>query len=349
MSRVVKVGKIFIGEGHPVSIQSMTNTKTSDVDATVKQIKELVAAGCEIVRVAVPDLESARSIRKIKQLLGTDVPIVADVHYDHRLAIEAIESGADKVRINPGNIGQDWKVRELVEVAKERSVPIRVGANSGSLRKDFEQKYDRVVALAESALYEVRLLEKFGFFDIVISVKSTDVLETIRANEYVASKVEYPLHIGLTEAGVGETAIVKSSIAVGHLLLKGIGNTVRVSIAGDPVREVIVARKILASVGLRKSGQVIACPTCGRCEIDVEKIAKVIEPLVERTDLTVAVMGCIVNGVGEGRHADIGVAGTKQKAVIFESGRIVKTIPPDTIVDELVKLIEQKKRSSPKA
>lgn len=349
MSRVVKVGKIFIGKGHPVSIQSMTNTKTSDVDATVKQIKELVAAGCEIVRVAVPDLESARSIRKIKQLLGTDVPIVADVHYDHRLAIEAIESGADKVRINPGNIGQDWKVRELVEVAKERSVPIRVGANSGSLRKDFEQKYDRVVALAESALYEVRLLEKFGFFDIVISVKSTDVLETIRANEYVASKVEYPLHIGLTEAGVGETAIVKSSIAVGHLLLKGIGNTVRVSIAGDPVREVIVARKILASVGLRKSGQVIACPTCGRCEIDVEKIAKVIEPLVERTDLTVAVMGCIVNGVGEGRHADIGVAGTKQKAVIFESGRIVKTIPPDTIVDELVKLIEQKKRSSPKA
>jgi (E)-4-hydroxy-3-methylbut-2-enyl-diphosphate synthase len=349
MSRVVKVGKIFIGKGHPVSIQSMTNTKTSDVDATVKQIKELVAAGCEIVRVAVPDLESARSIRKIKQLLGTDVPIVADVHYDHRLAIEAIESGADKVRINPGNIGQDWKVRELVEVAKERSVPIRVGANSGSLRKDFEQKYDRVVALAESALYEVRLLEKFGFFDIVISVKSTDVLETIRANEYVASKVEYPLHIGLTEAGVGETAIVKSSIALGHLLLKGIGNTVRVSIAGDPVREVIVARKILASVGLRKSGQVIACPTCGRCEIDVEKIAKVIEPLVESTDLTVAVMGCIVNGVGEGRHADIGVAGTKQKAVIFESGRIVKTIPPDTIVDELVKLIEQKKRSSPKA
>jgi (E)-4-hydroxy-3-methylbut-2-enyl-diphosphate synthase len=349
MSRVVKVGKILIGEGHPVSIQSMTNTKTSDVDATVKQIKELVAAGCEIVRVAVPDLESARSIRKIKQLLGTDVPIVADVHYDHRLAIEAIESGADKVRINPGNIGQDWKVRELVEVAKERSVPIRVGANSGSLRKDFEQKYDRVVALAESALYEVRLLEKFGFFDIVISVKSTDVLETIRTNEYVASKVEYPLHIGLTEAGVGETAIVKSSIAVGHLLLKGIGNTVRVSIAGDPVREVIVARKILASIGLRKSGQVIACPTCGRCEIDVEKIAKVIEPLVESTDLTVAVMGCIVNGVGEGRHADIGVAGTKQKAVIFESGRIVKTIPPDTIVDELVKLIEQKKRSSPKA
>jgi len=349
MSRVVKVGKIFIGKGHPVSIQSMTNTKTSDVDATVKQIKELVAAGCEIVRVAVPDSESARSIRKIKKLLGTDVPIVADVHYDHRLAIEAIESGADKVRINPGNIGQDWKVRELVEVAKERSVPIRVGANSGSLRKDFEQKYDRVVALAESALYEVRLLEKFGFFDIVISVKSTDVLETIRANEYVASKVEYPLHIGLTEAGVGETAIVKSSIALGHLLLKGIGNTVRVSIAGDPVREVIVARRILASVGLRKSGQVIACPTCGRCEIDVEKIAKVIEPLVERTDLTVAVMGCIVNGVGEGRHADIGVAGTKQKAVIFESGRIVKTIPPDTIVDELVKLIEQKKRSSPKA
>jgi len=348
MSRVVKVGKVFIGKGYPVSIQSMTNTKTTDVDATVKQIKELVVAGCEIVRVAVPDLESARSIRRIKQLLGTDVPIVADVHYDHRLAIEAIKSGADKVRINPGNIGQDWKVKELVEVAKERSIPIRVGANSGSLRKDFEQKYDRITALAESALYEVRLLERLGFFDIVISVKSTDVLETIKANEYVASKVEYPLHIGLTEAGVGETAIVKSSIAIGHLLLEGIGNTVRVSIAGDPIKEVIVARKILASLGLRKAGQVIACPTCGRCEIDVEKIAKTIEPLVEKTDLTVAVMGCIVNGVGEGRHADIGVAGTKQKAVIFESGKIVKTIPSDTIVEELIKLIEQKK-TSPKA
>ncbi|MDK2923836.1 MAG: (E)-4-hydroxy-3-methylbut-2-enyl-diphosphate synthase [Pseudothermotoga sp.] len=349
MSKAVKVGKVFIGKGYPVSIQSMTNTKTSDVDATVKQIKELVVAGCEIVRVAVVDLESARSIREIKQLLGSDVPIVADVHYDHRLAIEAIKNGADKVRINPGNIGQDWKVKELVEVAKERSIPIRVGANSGSLRKDFEQKYDRITALAESALYEVRLLERLGFFDIVISVKSTDVLETVKANEYVASKVEYPLHIGLTEAGVGETAIVKSSIAIGHLLLEGIGNTVRVSIAGDPIKEVIVARRILASLGLRKAGQVIACPTCGRCEIDVEKIAKTIEPLVEKTDLTVAVMGCIVNGVGEGRHADIGVAGTKQKAVIFESGRIVKTIPSDTIVDELIKLIEQKVKTSPKA
>lgn len=349
MSRVVKVGKVFIGKGYPVSIQSMTNTKTSDVDATVKQIKELVVAGCEIVRVAVPDLESARSIRKIKQLLDFDVPIVADVHYDHRLAIEAIKSGADKVRINPGNIGQDWKVKELVEVAKERSIPIRVGANSGSLRKDFEQKYDRITALAESALYEVRLLERLGFFDIVISVKSTDVLETIKANEYVASKVEYPLHIGLTEAGVGETAIVKSSIAIGHLLLEGIGNTVRVSIAGDPIKEVIVARRILASLGLRKAGQVIACPTCGRCEIDVEKIAKTIEPLVEKTDLTVAVMGCIVNGVGEGRHADIGVAGTRQKAVLFESGKILKTIAPDTIVEELIKLIEQKVKTSPKA
>ncbi|HBT39662.1 MAG: 4-hydroxy-3-methylbut-2-en-1-yl diphosphate synthase [Thermotoga sp. 50_1627] len=347
MSKAVKVGKVVIGKGYPVSIQSMTNTRTTDVDATVKQIRELVAAGCEIVRVAVANLEGARSIREIKQLLGSDVPIVADVHYDHRLAIEAIKNGADKVRINPGNINQDWKIRELVQVAKEYSVPIRVGANSGSLRKEFEQKYDRITALGESALYEVRLLEKFGFFDIVISVKSTDVLETIKANEYVASKVEYPLHIGLTEAGVGETAIVKSSIAIGHLLLKGIGNTVRVSIAGDPIKEVIVARKILASVGLRKVGQVIACPTCGRCEIDVEKIAKTIEPLVEKTDLTVAVMGCIVNGVGEGRHADIGVAGTRQKAVIFESGKILKTIAPDTIVEELTRLIQQRIKTSP--
>lgn len=345
MSRVVKVGKVLIGQGHPISIQSMTNTKTNDVEATVRQIRELAAAGCEIVRVAVPDIESARAIGTIKKLLDTDVPIVADVHYDHRLAIEAIKSGADKIRINPGNIGQDWKVRELVEVAKERSVPIRVGANSGSLRKDFEERYDRPTALAESALYEVRLLEKLGFYDIVISVKSSDVLETIRANEYIASKVDYPLHIGLTEAGVGETAMIKSSITIGHLLLKGIGNTIRVSIAGDPIKEVIVAKKILSSIGLRKLGQVIACPTCGRCEIDVERIAKTIEPLVENYDLIVAVMGCVVNGVGEGKHADIGVAGTKDGAAIFESGKIIKTVPHEKIVEELLDIIQHKKQN----
>lgn len=346
MSKVVKVGKVLIGRGHPISIQSMTNTKTSDVEATVHQIRELAAAGCEIVRVAVPDLESARAIKTIKQLLDIDVPIVADVHYDHRLAIGAIKNGADKIRINPGNIGQNWKVKELVEVAKQHSVPIRVGANSGSLRKEFEEKYDRTTALAESALYEVRLLEKFGFYDIVISVKSSDVLETVRANEYIASKVDYPLHVGLTEAGVGETAIIKSSIAIGHLFLKGIGNTIRVSIAGDPIKEVIVAKKILSSIGLRKLGQVIACPTCGRCEIDVEKIAKTIEPLIENTELIVAVMGCVVNGVGEGRHADIGVAGTKDGAAIFESGEIVKTVPREKIVEELLDIIQRKRIKS---
>ncbi|KAF2957644.1 4-hydroxy-3-methylbut-2-en-1-yl diphosphate synthase [Thermotoga sp. Ku-13t] len=340
MSRIVRVGNVFIGQGYPVSIQSMTNTKTVDVDATVRQIRELVAAGCEIVRVAVADFESAKAINKIKEALDLEVPIVADVHYDYRLAIEAIKNGADKVRINPGNIGQDWKVKELVDVAKEYSVPIRVGANSGSLRKDFEEKYDRITALAESALYEVRLLEKFGFYNIVISVKSTDVLETIKANEYVASKVDYPLHIGLTEAGVGEAAIIKSAIAIGHLLLRGIGNTMRVSIAGDPIKEVIVARKILASIGLRKFGQVIACPTCARCEIDVEQIARAIEPIVEKTDLTVAVMGCVVNGIGEGKHADIGVAGTKNGAAIFKSGTIIKTVSREKIIEELIKLIE---------
>lgn len=345
MSKVVKVGKIFIGQGHPISIQSMTNTKTSDVNATVHQIRGLAAIGCEIVRVAVPDIESARAIRKIKEMLDIDVPIVADIHYDHKLAIEAIKNGADKVRINPGNIGQDWKVKELVEVAKQYSVPIRVGANSGSLRKEFEEKYDRTTALAESALYEVKLLERFEFHDIVISAKSSDVLETIRANEYIASKVDYPLHIGLTEAGVGETAIVKSSIAIGYLLLKGIGNTIRVSISGDPSREVIVAKKILSSIGLRKFGQVIACPTCGRCEIDVEKIAKTIEPIVESTELIVAVMGCVVNGIGEGRHADVGVAGTKDSAVIFESGKIVKTVSHESVVEELLNIIRKKAKS----
>ncbi len=339
MSRVVKVGNLFIGGGHPITIQSMTNTKTSDIAATVDQIKRLEEAGCEIVRVAVPDFESAKAIKKIKK--GINIPLVADIHFDYRLAIESIKMGADKIRINPGNIGESWKVEELAKVAKDHRIPIRVGSNAGSLKKEFESKYDRATALAESALNEVRILEECGFSEIVVSVKSSDVLETIKANEYIAQKVSYPIHLGITEAGTYETSIVKSSIGIGYLLLRGIGDTIRVSTAGDPVKEVSIARKILISLHLRKGGQVIACPTCARSELDVEKVATQIEPFVEKTDFVVAVMGCVVNGIGEGKHADIGIAGTKNGAVLFKNGQIVKTLSAENIFTELLCVIKE--------
>ncbi|ABV33222.1 flavodoxin-dependent (E)-4-hydroxy-3-methylbut-2-enyl-diphosphate synthase [Pseudothermotoga lettingae] len=337
MSKTLKIANIFLGGNNPVVIQSMTNTKTQEVEKTIRQINDLMSAGCEMVRVSVPDLESAQSIKLIKQKVR--IPIIADIHFDHKLAIEAIKSGADKIRINPGNIGPEWKIRELAKVAKDYGVAIRVGSNSGSLRKDYEQKHDRATALAESALKEVSILEKEGFYNIVISAKSSDVIETIKANEYISQKVDYPIHLGVTEAGTHITSTVKSSIAIGYLLLKGIGDTIRVSISGDPVEEVIIARKILMSLHLRKEGQVIACPTCSRCEINVEQIAKTIEALVEKNNLTVAVMGCVVNGIGEGGHADIGVAGTKNGAVLFMKGKIVKTIPKEKIVEVLTELI----------
>ncbi|MEJ5228991.1 MAG: flavodoxin-dependent (E)-4-hydroxy-3-methylbut-2-enyl-diphosphate synthase [Pseudothermotoga sp.] len=339
MSKAIRIGNLFIGGGHPITIQSMTNTKTSDIAATVDQIKRLQEAGCEIVRVAVPDFESAKAIKEIKKQI--DIPLVADIHFDYRLAIESIKMGADKIRINPGNIGESWKVEELAKVAKDYQIPIRVGSNVGSLKKEFESKYDHATALAESALREVRILEDCGFYEIVVSVKSSDVLETIKANEYIAQKVSYPIHLGITEAGTYETSIVKSSIGIGHLLLRDIGDTIRVSTAGDPVREVYIARKILVSLHLRKGGQVIACPTCARSEIDVERVAREIEPIVEKTDLVVAVMGCVVNGIGEGKHADIGIAGTKNGAVLFRNGQIVKTIPINDIPSELGELIRQ--------
>jgi len=339
MSKVVKVGNLFIGGGHPITIQSMTNTKTSDIAATVGQIKRFEEAGCEIVRVAVPDFESAKAIKEIKKHI--DIPLVADIHFDYRLAIESIKMGADKIRINPGNIGESWKVEELAKVAKDHQIPIRVGSNVGSLKKEFESKYDRATALAESALNEVRILEECGFFEIVVSVKSSDVLETIKANEYIAQKVSYPIHLGVTEAGTYETSIVKSSIGIGYLLSRGIGDTIRVSTAGDPVKEVSIARKILISLHLRKGGQIIACPTCARSELDVEKVATQIEPFVEKTDLVVAVMGCVVNGIGEGRHADIGIAGTKNGAVLFKNGQIVKTLSAENIFTELLCAIRE--------
>lgn len=325
MSRIIKIGNVEIGGNNPIVIQSMTNTKTADVNATISQIRALSSAGCGIVRVSVPDFESIKSLKEIVK--NVKIPIVADIHFDYRLAIESIKAGASKIRINPGNIGADWKVREVVRVAKEYGVPIRVGANSGSIKKGYTH-LQKAEALAESALEEVRILESMGFDRIVISAKSSSVMETIEANVYIHSKVDYPLHIGVTEAGVGESAIVKSSIGIGALLIRGIGDTIRVSMAGDPIKEVLIAREILKSLGMLKGPQVIACPTCARTEIEVEVLAKEVTEWLEGIDeeLTVAVMGCVVNGIGEGKHADIGVTGTKDQAVIFIKGKIVEQV-----------------------
>jgi len=331
MSRAVKVGNVVIGGGNLVVIQSMTTTKTANVEATVEQIKRLEKAGCELVRVAVQDEEDAKAIREIKERIA--IPIVADIQFDHKLAILSIENGANKIRINPGNISQRG-VKDVILVAKERGVPIRVGANTGSLKRKTSERW---LDLAESALEEVRLLEKEGFYDIVVSVKSPDVWETVRANEYIAEKVDYPIHLGVTEAGTYETAVVKSSMALGYLLAEGIGDTIRVSIAGDPVREVVVAKKILMSLGLREGVEVIACPMCGRAQIDVENIAREVEEKFFHLNkkLKIAIMGCVVNGVGEGRDADIGVAGMKDGAVLFVKGEIIGKVSKEEILGEL--------------
>lgn len=336
----VRIGDVVIGDDMPVAIQSMTTTPTSDVEATALQIKRLEAAGVDIVRVAVPDEKSAKAIGEIKKMVG--VPIVADVHFDHRLAILAIKSGADKVRINPGNIGAEWKVRELASVAKERGVPIRVGSNSGSLPRDLRGE-DRAVALAEAALREVRILEKVGFHDIVISAKSSDPIETIRAYEYIRDRVEYPLHIGVTEAGVYETAVISSSFALGYLLYEGIGDTIRVSIAGDPVREVIAARKLLSALGLRREPRVVACPGCARAVFDVERVARRVEEKLFEVGkpITFSVLGCYVNGIGEGENADAGIAGIDGKRfVAFKRGKIVgtfKMVEMEDVIEDLLK------------
>ncbi len=338
----VRIGNIVIGDGEPVAIQSMTNTPTFDVEKTVSQIKSLERAGVEIIRASVPDEESAKALKDIKERIN--VPIVADIHFDYKLALLSVEMGADKIRINPGNIGSDWKVKELARAAKERGIPIRVGSNSGSLPKDLESYEDRYVALAEAALREVRILENVGFENIVVSVKSSDPIETIRANEYVRDKVDYPLHIGVTEAGVYESAVISSSFALGYLLYKGIGDTIRVSIAGDPVREVIVARKLLSYLGLRKEPRVVACPSCARAVFDVEKIAKDVEKkLFElRKPVTFSVLGCYVNGIGEGKHADAGIAGIDgERFVAFKDGKTLGTYRMDDLNSVVADLIRR--------
>ncbi len=342
-TKVVKIGNVAIGGNNPIAIQSMTNTDTKNVEETVKQINSLVEAGCEIVRLSVYDLECVHALEKIKQRVN--VPLVADVHFDYRVAIESIKVGVDKVRINPGNIGQKWKVEEVARAAAERNVPIRVGANMGSIDPQYLLKYpDRTDALVASAMNEVKELEDVGFDNIVIAVKSSDAVETLVANEKLSKLTDYPIHLGVTEAGIYEDAVVKSSFALGHLIYEGIGDTIRISIAGDPVREVHVARALLRAVHKSNEVEVVACPTCARTQINVEELAEEVKKEIGdmKANLKIAVMGCLVNGIGEARDADMAVFGTKSGGVIYENGEKIGFVKKSEITKTLRKMIEKR-------
>lgn len=341
--RVIEIGSVAIGGGYPVLIQSMTNTKTEDVDATVAQILELESEGCEIVRVAVPDMKAAEAISEIKSRIH--IPLVADIHFDYRLAIEAMNQGVDKIRLNPGNIGGIDRVEKVVEVAKAKRIPIRIGVNGGSLEKDILEKFGGVTAeaLVESAMRHVRIFESLSFYDIVISIKSSDIGLTVKAYRLLDEMVDYPLHLGITEAGTLFSGTVKSSIGIGIMLYEGIGSTIRVSLTGPPVEEIKVAKKILESLGLRSFGiKIISCPTCGRTEVDLVKIANLLEERVKGIDkdITLAVMGCAVNGPGEAKEADLGIAGGKGEFLLFKKGIVVQKFKENEIIDAVMKAIE---------
>ena len=341
MTKRVRIKDLYIGGGAPITVQSMTTTPTHDVEATLCEMSALRDAGCDIVRVTVPDKRSAHAMRAIVD--GAGMPVVADVHFDYKLAVSSIESGVHKIRFNPGNIGDDTRVKYLVDCAKSHSVPIRIGVNGGSLRADIRERYGVTAeGLVESAMEHVRLLERFGFYDTVISVKSSSPLTTVKAYRRLAEICDYPLHLGVTEAGVGEDAIYKSVSALGSLLLDGIGDTIRISVTGSPVREVEAARKLLRAVGIdRDYVEIVSCPTCGRCMVDLERIATEVRERLNdvRRPLKVAVMGCIVNGPGEAMDADYGVAGGKDQSLLFVKGKEYKRIPNDRIVDELTALV----------
>lgn len=337
-TKVIQIGNRVIGGGNPVLIQSMTNTKTEDVAATVAQIQALTKAGCDIVRCAVPTMEAALALKEIKKQI--EIPLVADIHFDYRLAIAAMENGADKIRINPGNIGSVERVKAVVDVAKERNIPIRVGVNSGSLEKHLVEKYGHVTAegLVESALDKVKLIEDMGYDNLVISIKSSDVLMCVKAHELIAQQTNYPLHVGITESGTVRAGNIKSSVGLGIILHEGIGDTIRVSLTGDPVEEIMTAKTILKTLGLRKGGiEVVSCPTCGRTQIDLISLAGKVEELVQDIDLDikVAVMGCVVNGPGEAKEADIGVAGGKGEGVLIKHGQIVRKMPESELLEAL--------------
>lgn len=337
-TNTVRIGDRIIGGGHPILIQSMTNTKTQDVAATVVQIGELARAGCEIIRCAVPDMEAAKALAEIKKQIS--IPLVADIHFDYRLAIAAMENGADKIRINPGNIGNEERVRAVVDCAKEREIPIRVGVNSGSLEKHLIEKYGGVTAegLVESALDKVKWIEDMGYDNLVISIKSSDVMMCVRAHELIAKQTKHPLHVGITEAGTVTRGNIKSAVGLGLILGQGIGDTIRVSLTGAPIEEIKSAKLILKTLGLRKGGvEVVSCPTCGRTQIDLIGLANQVENLVEQypLDIKVAVMGCVVNGPGEAREADIGVAGGIGEGLIIKRGKVMKKVPEDELLDAL--------------
>lgn len=338
MTREIKIGDRVIGNGNPILIQSMTNTKTQDVAATVAQIQRLTAAGCDIIRCAVPDMEAAKALAEIKRQIT--IPLVADIHFDYKLAIAAMENGADKIRINPGNIGGIERVKAVVDVAKERNIPIRVGVNSGSLEKELMEKYHGVTAegIVESALDKVKLIEDMDYHNLVISIKSSDVLMCVKAHELIADKTEYPLHVGITESGTIISGNIKSGIGLGMILGQGIGDTIRVSLTGDPIEEIKSAKIVLKTLGLRKGGiEVVSCPTCGRTCIDLIGLANQVETMVADIplDIKVAVMGCVVNGPGEAKEADIGIAGGKGEGLIIKRGEVYKKVKEEELLEAL--------------
>ena len=343
-TKTVQIGKKVIGGGNPILIQSMCNTKTEDVKATIGQILELQNAGCDIIRVAVPTMEAAMALTEIKKAIR--IPLVADIHFDYRLAIAAIECGADKIRINPGNIGVKERVQAVVDKAREYGVPIRVGVNSGSLEKHLLEEYGGVTAegIVRSALEKVALIERMGYDNLVISIKSSDVMMCVKAHELIAKKTRYPLHVGITEAGTLLAGNIKSAVGLGLILNQGIGDTIRVTLTADPIEEIFAAKKILKAAGLRKEGvNLIACPTCGRTRIDLIPMAEEVERrLMNCTkNITVAVMGCAVNGPGEAAAADIGIAGGKGEGLIFRKGEILYKVPQEQLVDKLMEEIEK--------
>ena len=337
-TKTVKIGSKVIGGGNPILIQSMTNTKTEDIAATVAQINKLAAAGCDIIRCAVPTMEAAEALTEIKKQV--EIPVVADIHFDYRLAIAAIEHGADKIRINPGNIGSRERVQAVVDAAKERQIPIRVGVNSGSLEKDLVEQYHGVTAegIVESALDKVKMIEDMGYDNLVISIKSSDVIMCVKAHELIAEKTDHPLHVGITEAGTIISGNIKSAIGLGLILHQGIGDTIRVSLTGDPLEEIKSAKLILKTLGLRKGGiEVVSCPTCGRTRIDLIGLANQVENMVADIplDIKVAVMGCVVNGPGEAKEADLGIAGGCGEGLLIRKGEVIRKLPEDELLSAL--------------
>jgi (E)-4-hydroxy-3-methylbut-2-enyl-diphosphate synthase len=346
MTKIIKYGDVEVGGDSLITVQSMTNTKTHDIDSTVRQIHQLEKNGCDIIRVAVPDEKSAEALKEIKS--NVNIPVIADIHFDYKLALRSVKSGADGIRINPGNIGSEEKVKKIVYACREKNVPIRVGVNSGSVKKEYINKFKGVNedSLVESALDQIRQIEKFQYDNIVVSIKSSNVVQNYKSNLKLSKLINYPIHLGVTESGTYENGIIKSSMGIGSLLMQGIGDTIRVSLTADPVEEVRVGRKMLQYLNLRPYGpNIISCPTCGRTEINIEKLSNELEKRIIKenikTDITIAVMGCVVNGPGEAKEADIGIAGGKGEAVLFKKGKLIKKIGEDNIVDLIIEEIKK--------